>query len=322
MTTQSPARQAISYVLQRYSLVLIWALMLLFFIIALPNGLDLGLAARAVLGQQTPVIFLGLAVVILMSVGEFDLSFASIYGLAAAAVPSLVVFAEWPYWAAVLAGMGLALAIGAINAVLVVPVGVDSVVVTLGTGSAALGLAYWVSQETNVSGLDRELSQITLMPILGLPALFWYGLALVAITAYVMNATPLGRSMLFVGSNRDVARLAGISVRRIRFGAYVVGAGLCGLAGVLISTGIGGFVASSSQNQLMPVFAAVFLGTIAVVPGRFNPLGMMIAAYFLLTGVFGLQLLGLSGWVTNLFYGIALVVAVTISVLLRKRIRG
>ena len=48
----------------------------------------------------------------------------------------------------------------------------------------------------------------------------------------------------------------------------------------------------------------------------------MIAAYFLLTGVFGLQLLGLTGWVVQVFYGAALVIAVTVSHVLRKRIRS
>ena len=70
------------------------------------------------------------------------------------------------------------------------------------------------------------------------------------------------------------------------------------------------------------LFAAVFLGTVAVVPGRFNPVGMIIAAYFLLTGVFGLQLFGATGWVTNIFYGCVLVAAVTISLVAQRRSRG
>ena len=51
-------------------------------------------------------------------------------------------------------------------------------------------------------------------------------------------------------------------------------------------------------------------------------IGMFIAAYFLITGVFGLQLLGLTGWVTEVFYGVALIVAVTVSHLLQRRVKG
>jgi ribose transport system permease protein len=145
---------------------------------------------------------------------------------------------------------------------------------------------------------------------------------LVAIVGYIMAATPTGRHMVFVGSNRAVAALAGIPVTRIRIGAYLASAFMAGLAGVVISLGNGGFNPGSAPAYLLPTFAAVFLGTVAVVPGRFNPIGMLIAAYFLITGVFGLQLLGLSGWVTEVFYGSALVIAVTASHLLQRRVRA
>jgi len=67
------------------------------------------------------------------------------------------------------------------------------------------------------------------------------------------------------------------------------------------------------------VFASVFLGTAIIEPGRFNPLGTWVGIYFLSTGILGLQLLGLQAWVSPVFYGGVLVIAVTISTLLRKR---
>jgi ribose transport system permease protein len=315
-------RRALSFLLQRYSLVLLWILMIVVLVLVLPGSVNPFDALRAVLGQQTPLIFLGLAVVITMAVGELDLSFAAIFGISAVATPALVVLHGWPYPLAVLAAIVIALALGAVNAALVVGVGINSVVVTLGVSSVAGGLALLMSDETVISGLNPSLSVITLQPFLGLPLIFWYGIVLVAIVAYVMSATPLGRHMLFVGSNRSVARLAGVTVSRVRVGAFLASALLCGIAGVVLSTGLGGFDPSSAATLLLPTFASVFLGTIAVVPGRFNPVGMTIAAYFLLTGVFGLQLLGLTGWITDVFFGGVLIVAVTVSFLLRRRVRS
>ncbi|MER6234417.1 ABC transporter permease, partial [Streptomyces sp. NPDC001616] len=80
--TGIPLIRAATYVLQRYSLVLLWIIMVVLFLVLLPTSVDLGNASRAVLGQQTPVVFLGLAVITTIAVGEFDLSFAFIYGLA------------------------------------------------------------------------------------------------------------------------------------------------------------------------------------------------------------------------------------------------
>ena len=57
-------------------------------------------------------------------------------------------------------------------------------------------------------------------------------------------------------------------------------------------------------------------------PGRFNPLGTLIGIYFLATGILGLQLLGLGGWIEDVFYGAALVLAVIVSTVTRRRTTG
>lgn len=318
----SPLRRISMDLLSRYALVILWIIMLLVLLALVPGDVSPINAMRTVFSQITPVVFLALGVVITMSVGEFDLSFAGIFSIAAVAVPSLAVLHGWPVLLAVLGAIVIALVFGAINAALVVGLGINSVVVTLGTWSVAGGLAFLLSGETTVSGLDPALAAISTGRFLGLPHLFWYGVILVVIVAYIMGATPIGRHMTFVGSNRAVASLAGIAVGRVRAGAYLASSLLAGLAGVVISIGNGGFNPASASAYLLPTFAAVFLGTVAVVPGRFNPLGMLIAAYFLITGVFGLQLLGLTGWVTEVFYGAALIIAVTVSHLLQRRVKS
>ena len=53
--------------------------------------------------------------------------------------------------------------------------------------------------------------------------------------------------------------------------------------------------------------------------GRFNPWGTIVAVYFLATGITGLSMLGIPLWVTNVFNGAALILAVTISQITRGR---
>ncbi len=309
---------AVGRLAQRYSLVVLWLVMgAVFFVLA---DVPLGNFLQGIFARQTALVFLGMAVVATMSVGEFDLSFPSLYGLSGSVVASLVVLHGWSFPLAALAAIALTLLFGAVNALLAVRAEINSVVVTLGLGSVAIGLGGWISQETSVSGLAFSLANIALARVLGLPMIFWYGAVLVAVFAYVLGATPLGRHVLFVGANREVARLAGIPVTYVRVGAWLTSALLSGVAGVVSAAGLGGFNATSAREYFLPTFAAVFLGTVAVVPGRFNPLGMFIAVYFLITGVFGLQLLGYQGWVTDVFYGAVLVVAVAASAYLRRRI--
>ncbi|WP_420541938.1 ABC transporter permease, partial [Rubrobacter calidifluminis] len=140
--------------------------------------------------------------------------------------------------------------------------------------------------------------------------------------AYVVSFTPLGRYLRAVGSNQEVSRLAGVRVNRLRFGAFVMAGLFAGVGGVLSVASSGGFDPNSSQTYLLPTFASVFLGTAVIEPGRFNPVGSFVAIYFLETGIVGLQLLGASGWISDVFYGAVLVVAVTISTLIGRRKLG
>lgn len=75
--------------------------------------------------------------------------------------------------------------------------------------------------------------------------------------------------------------------------------------------------------QLVPATCCprspVFLGTAAIQPGKFNAIGAFIGIYFLQTGIVGLQLAGLTGFIEDLLYGGTLVVAVTISTIVRRR---
>ena len=210
---------------------------------------------------------------------------------------------------------------GAVNAFFVVYLDVSSFVVTLGTGTLLIGLSQWISSSNIVSLNDPVFSELALKQVLGMPISFYYGIGLALIIAYILAFTPLGRHMLFVGANREVARLAGIRVNGIRTGAYIVSSLLAGLAGLILVSALGGFDPTSSGQFLLPALAAVFLGTTVVQPGQFNPIGTMIAIWFLWTGIFGLQLLGFAGWVQNVFYGAGLVIAVALAKVVRSRSR-
>jgi ribose transport system permease protein len=136
---------------------------------------------------------------------------------------------------------------------------------------------------------------------------------------YVFEYTPLGRRLLFVGRGRSVARLSGIRVGRVRWGAMIASGLISALAGILYAGTLGSADPTSGLSFLLPAFAAAFLGATSIMPGRFNPLGAVIAVYFLVTGITGLQILGVQTFVQQLFYGGALVLAVALSQLARRR---
>lgn len=303
----------------RYALVLVWLAVAVLYYVLMPGTFGSWGAVRAIFGGQPVLVFLAMSALITLMVGEFDLSIASIMGLAATIVPVLAGLHGVNIWLACLIALAACALVGAVNAFFVVRLDVSSLVVTLGAGTLVTGISQAISSSNVVSVQDKLFSDLTGYPVLGMPVSFYYGLALTLGIAYIMAYTPLGRHILFVGANREVARLAGIRVDRVRVGAYIISSLVAGMAGLIIVSTLGGFDSTTAMQYLLPALAAVFLGTAVVHPGQFNPIGTLIAIYFLWTGIFGLQLLGFAGWIQNVFYGAGLVVAVALAKIVRNR---
>lgn len=225
-----------------------------------------------------------------------------------------------PISVSILLGLSLGLMVGLINGLLVVRFNLNSLVVTLGTGTFLQGVTLWVSQSTTISGVAPELVHgVIVGRLLGIPLAFYYALMLCLVLWYVFEYTALGRQLLFVGRNREVAKLSGIDVNRIRWASLVVSSLFGALAGI-VYTGIRGAAdPTSGLSFMLPGFAAAFLGATSIYPGRFNPLGTVAAVYFLVSGITGLLLMGVPPFVQDLFYGGALVLAVALSQVLKSR---
>jgi ribose transport system permease protein len=304
----------------RYAVIGVWAAMIAVYAAAEPGLFFRGPTFQTIFSSQQPLVFLTMALLCTVCVGEFvDLSVPAVFGFSATVLPVLVVNHGWGVWPASVVAILAALAVGVINGLLVVVARVNTIVVTLGMSTFLGGIALWMSSLNTISGLPAGFSKIALYSVAGLPISFYYGVVLVAGFAYLLAFTPLGRHMRFVGASREVSRLSGVRVNRIRFGSFVAASALSGVGAVIAVAALGGYNPTTSDTYLLPTFAAVFLGTAIIEPGRFNPIGTFVGIYFLETGILGLQLLGLQAWVSPVFYGGVLVVAVTVSTLLRRR---
>lgn len=305
---------------ERYVLLLIWAAMFAVFAAIAPELFLRANTVAAIFSSADVYVLLGLAALLPLYVGEFDLSIPYSMGLAATVL--VVSATEWglPLGLSVVLALVTSVAAGGINAFFVVRLGVDPLITTLGTGAAFLGFAMALADSKPVSGLPSAFSALATTRVLGLTATFWYGVVLVLIVAYVLYRTPTGRRMTFVGSSREVSRLAGVRVDRIRAGSYIAGNLVAGVAGILLTAKVGGFDPASSSGYLLPTFATVFVSAAVFTLGRFNPLGVLVGAYFIATGSLGLQLLGISGWSQQVFYGASLVFAVAAVSWARRRL--
>ena len=295
-----------------WALVLAWLVVVALFAVLDGGSFFSSSDFESIFTTQSVLLVLALSLVVPFSVGEFDLSIAGTMGIVYVLIGSLTINDHVNVLFALLIALAVALVVGAINAFLVVRLGLESIVVTLGTGTLLYGLGYAVITGPIV-GVPSSLVNVVDYKIGPLSVQFYLAVILVLAAWYVLGWTPLGRYLYVVGSSREVARLSGIPVNRIRAASFLVAALIAGLAGVLLSGSTGGADPSTASGYLLAAFAAVFLGATAVTPGRFNAPGTFVAVYFLTTGVTGLELRGLTGWVEQVFYGGALVAGVAIS---------
>lgn len=302
----------------RYAVVLVLALMILVFSVLRPDTFFEVDNFKSLAVTQSVLLALALGVVVALAAGEFDLSVAAVLGFTGGLFAYLTGIQGWSAGAAVLVTLAAALAVGVLNGIFVVGVGVNSFITTLGTATVVTGTAKAIFGAITIGGVPRALSDPVRADVLGLGAPFIYALALTVVLWYVFEHTPVGRYLFFTGEGREAARLAGVRVDRIRFGALIVSSLCAWLAGMILVGQTGAANATFGLPFLLPAFAAGFLGATTIKPGRYNAWGTFVAVYLLAVGTNGLQLLGAADWVSDVFNGGALVLAVTLARLVSR----
>jgi ribose transport system permease protein len=283
----------------RYGLILVWAAMAVTFTILAPGRFLTSQNVGNVFGSQAVLVVVAMGLLFAVVAGEWDLSVGATLGLSLTLVGKLNGVQGWNIWLVVVVAVLAGVLVGLVNACFIVLADVPSLIATLGMATLLSGVTYGVSNVT-VAGLDETFVELGQQRFLEIPLPFYYCLLIAIATWYVLRWTPFGRHLYFVGAGREVARLSGIRVGRVRTLALVSSATL--------SAG-----PSIGATYLLPAFAAVFLGATTISPGHLNVWGAVVAVYFLITGITGLQLLGAESYIQQIFYGGILLVAVAVS---------
>jgi ribose/xylose/arabinose/galactoside ABC-type transport system permease subunit len=171
----------------------------------------------------------GMAVLIIS--GNIDLSIGSMLGLTA--VVAGICSKSMPVPLAFLCGIGLGGAIGAVNGVLVWNVSASPIIITLGMLTLLRGVVYIVTGGQAILGVPSSFTAFANANPLGLPVPVWFAAAAVVIGFLFLTFTTGGRHVYAVGGNREASRAAGIRVRRLVIGAFIVNGLIIGLAGAL-----------------------------------------------------------------------------------------
>jgi ribose transport system permease protein len=306
--------------LDRFSGLYLWAVFIILFSILAPRTFPNLSTVHLLASTQSVAAIVALALLVPMVTGQFDLSIgaiANLAGVTATVVQTSKIMGPIP---ALLLGVLIGVVIGFVNGFIVVKLRIDSFIATLAMGSVLTAFQILVTNNSDpVPVYDPVFNGISQTPILGFQIVFVYMLVLAVVLWWLLERTPMGRYMRATGSDREAARLSGVQVDRWSWISLVISGGICGLAGVLFVS-LTGPSLSFGASLLLPAFAAVFLGSTQLVPGRSNVWGTVLSIFVLATGVQGLQLVSGAQWVASLFNGVALIAAVGLAVNRYRRI--
>jgi ribose transport system permease protein len=317
---KSSSLKTLSGHVEKYGLIGAFVILLLVFNAAAPGRFLTWSNVSSVLGSQAVLVVLTLSLVITLATDMYDLSAASVLVFSNMLIAVLNVNLGVPIGWALAAALVVGVVVGWVNSFFIIRIGINSLIVTLGVGTILNGFTLWISDSQTISGIsDQLVNFVVVYRLFGIPMEFFYGLIACIVLWYVMDFTAIGRRLLFVGRSRQVARLSGIKVERVQRNALIAAGVLNAFAGILYSGTTGAADPGSGLTFLLPAMAAAFFGSTSIVPGRFNPWGSLIAVYFLAFGISGVTIQGVQTYVQNLFYGGALVIAVTLSQLVKRR---
>lgn len=264
----------------------------------------------------TGIIVVGMTF-LLVSNG-FDLSVGSVLALTGT-VLALLVVKGLAIPVALLASAGVGALVGLINGILVTRVGVNPLVATLGTLSAARGFALVLTEGFSISGLPPSFGFVGSADVLGVPLMVAIMVALVVIADLALRHTRALRQLYFIGANETAARLSGIAVDRVRTAAYVASGLLAALAGALLASRLMAGTPTAGNALELQVLAAAVIGGASLRGGEGTVLGAFLGVIFVALINDAMTMLAVSIYWQMVVTGIVLTVAVALDMLVRRR---
>jgi ribose transport system permease protein len=284
------------------------------FSIALPDSFPTTANFRAIAGNQAIGAILAIALILPLAAGAFDLSLASVMTLTSVVAAGMFHSLDAPVVVAVLAAVVVGTIFGVVNGVGVAVIGIDSLIVTLATGSVATGVAqWWTNGSIFTDKIPQSFQDIGQRQPAGIPLPVIYMAVIGIVVWWVLERTPVGRYVYALGDNHEAARLTGLRTSRLTVGSFTIAGALAGLAGVVLSAKTGSGNPTIGASFLLPAFAAAFLGATIFRPGQYNIVGTVVAVFIVAIGLAGLTQLGVAFYIEPVFTGVVLFVAVALT---------
>ncbi|HEY3149869.1 MAG TPA: ABC transporter permease [Dongiaceae bacterium] len=272
---------------------------------------------------------IALAMTLLMTSGEFDLSVGSMFGFTPVLMWTLFNGGVTSLPTAFAIGLVVAALIGLVNGMFVTHLKIPSFLVTLGMLLVVRGTALFVTsgfpQRTWIAG-DQWLAKLLVGDFYVGPfriymSLFWF-IAAAIILGYVLTETKAGNWIQASGGNANAARARGVNVERTKVALFMLSAMMSAFAGIISSIRTTAANPNSGTSYELEVIAMVVIGGTALTGGRGTIIGTVMGIFILRVMRNGIVLIGVPGLAYNIFIGAIILGMMALHSALERRHQG
>lgn len=271
----TPKRASVAGLLRDYGVYAALGVLVLVNLVITPNFLAMdNLRTQAV--QVVPVLVIAMGMALVIGTEGIDLSVGSVMAISAAVLP---LYLGYGPVVAVAMCLSAGAVVGLLNGSLVALVGVQPIVATLALLVGGRGLALVIADGQLKDIRNPVVRELGAGAVLGVPYTVLVAVVLVLLIGFLVARTTFGRHLVAVGGNRRAAHFAGLPVRRVLVGVYVLSGMLAAIAGVLATARL----TASDPSRLgelieLSAITAVVVGGTPLSGGRVRVLGTVAGA--------------------------------------------
>jgi ribose transport system permease protein len=273
-----------------------------------------------VLRQVATNLYVACGMTMIIILGGIDLSVGSIMSLSGCVTAMLLMYNHFSLAMAVIMGLLVGIVFGAFNGLIVSKTTIPPFIVTLASMNIARGASYVYTGGQPIRVMSESFNFIGsgyLFNVLPVPVI--YLVIIVAISAFIMNRTRLGRHIYAVGGNPVAARFSGIKNSHVLFFAFVFSGLMSAISGIVLASRMFSGQPTAGQGAEMDAIAAVVLGGTSMSGGIGKIGGTVIGA--LIIGVLnnGLNLLNINSFWQYIVKGVVILIAVYVDFIKKTR---
>ena len=307
-------------------LIALLVALLLVFGLLLGDRLFNPTSIRSMAFQLPELGILSLAMMVALLSGGLDLSIiatANLVALTMAYIITSMVPADpgvlWGVWqiVALLAGLVVALAIGALNGFVIAYLGVSPILATLGSMTLIKGIAIGLTRGGILSSFPEPIVFIGNGSVFGIPVVVLIFVVAALMMSVVLGRTPFGQTLNMLGSNEAATRYSGVDTRRALVKVYMISSLLAAIGGVVMMARFNSANAAYGESYLLITILAAVLGGISP-SGGFGKVGGLVLALVILQLIStAFNLLDFSQFLTLAIWGGTLIAVAAVA-----RLRG